>query len=156
MKHWEEIRYYALKTTAASSTFIIGWIFIIKNFSSWVTAAEYFGPAQATKVFTKMVCAYLYSMDTICLPVYSHTFLAILSVVAVKSNTKRFSLSYVRLFIAAHMHITHRKRTHCCTNSSGEDEKYMQSMYKKPWSWLYNAQFHCPTPYVILTGPHSQ
>lgn len=49
MKHWEEIRYYALKTMAASSTFIIGWIFIIKNFSSWVTAAEYFIPVWATK-----------------------------------------------------------------------------------------------------------
>lgn len=33
MKHRKEIRYYALKTTAAAGPFIISVIFIIENFS---------------------------------------------------------------------------------------------------------------------------
>lgn len=40
MKQREEIRYYALKTTAATGPFIISVIFIIKNSSRW-EAAEY-------------------------------------------------------------------------------------------------------------------
>lgn len=152
MKHWEEIRYYAPKTTAASSTFIIGWIFIIKNFSSWVTAAEYFGPAQATKngVYVR-VCVCTVS---ICLCMRVHKcLLAMLSADADMQNT-RFGSSCVRLFIV-HTH-THSSHIHTCTHYKllGWNWKYMRYMYNKPWILVIQCTITPFNPFTSTWQDH--
>lgn len=56
MKQREEIRYYALKTTAATGPFIISAIFIIKNSSQW-ERAEYSPGSGTLSPVRSEVCA---------------------------------------------------------------------------------------------------
>lgn len=78
------------------------------------------------------------------------------------SRTQEDLVCRVRLFLGTRTRTVHTDHTHtqthirCCASSSGETEKYMQHMYIKPRSWLYNAQSRPPTPYFNLTGPHSR
>lgn len=127
MKHWEEIRYYAPKTTAASSTFIIGWIFIIKNFSSWVTAAEYSGPARATKMVSLCVCAV-----SVCLQMHVQIFAAIFFSSRIKEHARRFSLKSKKCL--------HTSATKACLFCAMHNPtpKFCNATEKRPNSWMWD------------------
>lgn len=136
VKRGEEIRYYALKTTAAGSTFIIGWIFIIKNPSSWLTAEEYLGLAaraeQCSLGWCVCVCA---CMDTIATMLFEGCWQC-------KYQMIRHVLQpYCNTRTHTHYH-THRqagRHTHTVAQAPWvKNEKYNTVQNPLEW-WIFNA-----------------